>query len=387
MSSNKIIKLAIISEFNRKQTNYGNRFQAFALNRHINDEFPNIEVSYLYFDDFGLSMINGFDIKDWMGRVYRTLLRKTHKQPRPFSDFNLRLKKCEEFSVKHMSLPPSAYSFTDLEESEFDAFIVGSDVVWTQWPNRIRRNKFLDFEAKKEFKRIAYAASFGRDYIPEQNIKLLQKLLGRFDAISVREGSSVNLLKNIGIEAVHTLDPTLLLSADTYGELEGQPSEVVTGERFIFTYLLGTDAEMRDAITLWAKEHDFQIVTVPYAEGAHNEVDANFGDEKVMLCSPENWLWLIHNAEYIITDSFHGTAFATIFHRPFVVLERKWETNINNRMIDFLKTIQQSDKMLPYTELDSIDGLEWDYNSIDSLLREKIEFSKTYLRKGLIEND
>ena len=100
-------------------------------------------------------------------------------------------------------------------------------------------------------------------------------------------------------------------------------------------------------------------------------------------CSRQNWIWLIHHAEYIITDSFHGTAFSTIYRKKFVVLERMTSTDLNNRMLDYLKTIKQLDKMISFTELYRIDDMCWNYDMIYDILRNKIDFSIKFLKENI----
>ena len=105
-----------------------------------------------------------------------------------------------------------------MTEGEYDAFIVGSDQVWRPSYNQHLEQAFLNFtENWKNVKRIAYAASFGVDNweFTKKQTKECKRLVQKFDFVSVREDTAVNLCKeHLGIEATHVLDPTLLLSAD-----------------------------------------------------------------------------------------------------------------------------------------------------------------------------
>lgn len=380
-------KIAIISEFNIDNINYGNRLQAFALNRFLVKSYSKCKIEYLYFNfsskNLRTKKRNLIEQSEFICKFFykKIFIKKL------YSGSERRKEKFQRFSERNMSLIESAYSWDDLEKHDFDAIIVGSDIVWVQFKNFINRLKFLDFASNTSFSRIAYAASFGRDWIPKENILEMKRCLEKYKAISVREASSVKLLKDIGINAVHTLDPTLLLDVSEYEDLEEQPCEILEvdleKDRYIFTYLLGTDSKMREQITRWAHKRGFLIVTIPFASGWDNKVDSSYGDIRVNDCSPENFLWLVHYAEYIITDSFHATAFSTIFRKKFVVLERKTRIDINNRMIDFLRTIEQTDKKISSLELEKIDNMKWDYEQIYELLNEKKKFSEEFLKEAL----
>ena len=149
--------------------------------------------------------------------------------------------------------------------------------------------------------------------------------------------------------------------------------------KFIFVYLLGTSTRQRKKIIELAKKMNLTIVTVPYAAGVYNLADNIFGDVKLNYCSPQEWIWLIRHAEYIITDSFHGCVFSTIFSKKFIVVKRMSVVDINNRMVDYLNTINETDKMTNFENTVCLDELVWDYEKINELLRSKIDSSKKYL--------
>ena len=134
------------------------------------------------------------------------------------------------------------------------------------------------------------------------------------------------MLKNIGINNVkHVCDPTLLLSKKEWENIE---QKINIKEKYIFVYLLGKNKEQREKIKELAKELNLIIVDISHANGEFNKVDEGFSNYSIDNCSPEEWIWLIHNAEYIITDSFHGVVFSTIFNKKFFVLKRYYTENI-----------------------------------------------------------
>ena len=157
-------------------------------------------------------------------------------------------------------------------------------------------------------------------------------------------------------------------------------------EKYIFVYLLGKNKEQREKIKELAKNLNLIIVDIPHANGEFNKVDEGFSNYSIDNCSPEEWIWLIHNAEYIITDSFHGVVFSTIFNKKFFVLKRYYTENINNRMLDYLNTIDECDKMIDITNCKSINDFEWNYTKIDSKLEEFVTNSKQYLKRNILED-
>ena len=378
--------IAIVNEYVHSSVNYGNVLQSYALCHYIKNINP----------DFGVKLVetvshpnNYIQTKSYPMHILAlktfNKIKRVFLDTKKFRGMDERLDLFKKFLEQYVPLSENAVDYSGFKSLNFNTYIVGSDVVWFQEKNRINRIKFFDFKKKAGTRKISYAASFGCDWIPEENIKEIQRCLTDFDAVSVRENSSVELLKSIGINAVHVLDPTFLLDAEEWSSIEKLPinskyanldnntnclsiHDGLNYNNFIFAYILGTDADMRTAIMNWAEEKKLKVVAIPYASGKYNNVDENFGHIQVYDCSPQNWIWLIHHAEYIITDSFHGTAFSTIYRKKFVVLERMTSTDLNNRMLDYLKTIKQLDKMISFTELYRIDDMCWNYDMIYDIL-------------------
>lgn len=390
------MKVGIVTMYTDDTLNYGNCLQAFASNYKISEILGNNNEVYtlkikdslsnrLYTNNSAIRTIRGI-----AGKIFGYCKQKDHVNQyiNIIKDREDEFKKFGKMYIKQFESSITIYDFYKLD---FDIYIAGSDVVWGQSKGMINRARFLDFKSKSKIKKISYAASFGRDWMPEENIKDVKRCLSAFDAVSVREASSIELLNKIDIKAVHTLDPTLLLGTDIWEKLERIPANferdfTIIGENkfnYVFSYILGTNMEMRKAITVWAHQRGFKLVTIPFASGECNNVDQNFGDFQITNCSPENWIWLIHHAAYIITDSFHGVAFSTIFKKKFVVLERVMAVNINNRMIDFLNMIEQANKIIPFSELNCIDMMIWNYERIHEILDEKRIFSINFLKQNL----
>ena len=381
-------KIAIISELKMNNFNYGNRLQVYALNHYINNiDKKKIKCDTIVFSNSFKRKITCSPILFILKKVKLRLTRKkkssSAKKENNYS-FERRISKSNEFLSNNVKLSNEKYDYDRLKKSDYNYFIVGSDVVWAQEDGYVNRIKFLDF-AEKGVKKCSYAASFGNNYIPDSNIKYMQKVLKEFKCISVREHSAKRLLDSIAIErAIHVCDPTMLISSAQWNKLE-KPIDDVVGKEFVFVYLLGKDKKQREVITEIFHKQGKTIVTVPHADGIYSEIDDNFGDVRADECSPENWLWLIHNAELVVTDSFHGLAFSIIYNKKFFCIKRNSKKDLNVRVNDLLTTVKQNDKYIDITKLKSFNNYTWDYDSINNRIDKYREVSKKFISNYLEE--
>lgn len=221
-----------------------------------------------------------------------------------------------EFIEKHVKkvdvLPP--FTSQICESYPADAWIVGSDQVWRPWCSHYIENCFFDF-VNDNTKRIAYAASFGTDQweISSDLTKQLKPLAQKFDAISVRESSGVNLCKKyLDVNASHVLDPTMLLTAEDYLSLT-KDTDYPSGE-YIATYILDYSKTKQAEILRFAKAKNLPIVSIGCMRRDGYD-------------SIESWLATIAKAQYVITDSFHGTVFSILFGRPMKILKNDLRGN------------------------------------------------------------
>lgn len=209
-----------------------------------------------------------------------------------------------------------------------DSFIVGSDQLWNYGLSKpYGQMYFLDF-ANDDKKKISYATSFGKNrYIGNESQRLLTSTnMKRFDAISVREDYAVNLCKNkFGYKgAVQVLDPVFICDRQYYYDLI-EDATAKEDEKYILSYILDPDKEKGDCLTEAANRYDKKVNVIlndaPWDYERNTKAfelasDANI-DIKGKL-QPEDWLWYFNNAEFIITDSFHGCCFAILLKKKFV---------------------------------------------------------------------
>ena len=211
--------------------------------------------------------------------------------------------------------------FSNIKESDFDAFVVGSDQVWrTKYFFSKTENAYLDFAKDWDIKRIAYAASFGTEeweYNEELTLNC-SNLVKKFNAISVRESSAVELCKEkLGVYAQHVLDPTMLLKKEDYISLFEQ-ANIDKSDGNLFCYILDKKGEKDDIVNNIAK----MLQLTPFYVNSRYQ-DSNAPLEERIQQPVEKWLRAFHDAEFVITDSFHACVFSLLFNKPFIVYGNK----------------------------------------------------------------
>lgn len=241
-----------------------------------------------------------------------------------------------------------------LKKNEFDIFVVGSDQVWR--PSYSNLNEaYLEFASGwSNIKRISYAASFGTDkweYTDEETI-YCRELIKRFDAVSVREESAVKLCKEfLGVKAIHVLDPTMLLDKQDYIK-EINLDKVPKSPGTLFFYFLDGNNYKNSIVTKIEQEKGVKSFTV---NSKVEQSTANFDDR--IQPPVEAWLRAFYDADYVVTDSFHGCVFSMIFEKPFVVLSNPKRGSA--RFESLLKMFgQQNRLLLEGTEVSDISFLD-----------------------------
>lgn len=222
-----------------------------------------------------------------------------------------------EFISKYINKVDITPPFTSdkLKDFQADAYIVGSDQVWRPWCSPFIENCFLDFIEDSTTKKIAYSASFGTDKweLSDEQTSHAKELIKNFDAISIREFSGTELCKkNLDIDAIVMPDPTLLLSSEDYLKLTS--SYDYPEGRYLTSYILDPNSGKKNLIKGIAKKLNLEIVEV-------GKVTRNGFD------SIERWLATIAHADFVVTDSFHGTVFSLIFNRKVQIISNNLRGN------------------------------------------------------------
>ncbi|MGZ0711433.1 polysaccharide pyruvyl transferase family protein (plasmid) [Coraliomargarita sp. W4R53] len=203
-------------------------------------------------------------------------------------------------------------------------FVVGSDQLWNPLIGRVNDDLFLDFVGPNN-DRVAYATSFGNrgdDKFKPPFIAMHAANLQKFKAISVREEYAIDTARDVfGAKASLVVDPVFLMPKEHYSELASKATVSPTGEYLAVFFLDPTPEKKAVAQSVADKLGFKKIVVIPNPDGGRESVTSLFDEdpraEVLAEDAPENFLRAYRDASYVITDSFHGSAFATIFEKPF----------------------------------------------------------------------
>ena len=221
------------------------------------------------------------------------------------------------FIDKYIKRKEYADLYNDVISDEFDAYVVGSDQVWRPEYNNNLPNMFLDFTRNWKVRRIAYAASFGLDQwnCDKETTEICKGLLQYFDLVTVREFSGVKLCQNVfETEATHVLDPTFLLTKEDYCSLL-HLNRVPPSKGNLLVYILDYTEDKLKLIQSIKERYQLK----PFRVNSDYE-DRSLSDlSRRIQPSVEQWLRGFYDADYVVTDSYHGCIFSIIFGKPFVV--------------------------------------------------------------------
>lgn len=375
------LKAGIIT-FHRA-TNYGAVLQTYALQTILLCLGIDVEVIDNRLDRVDLLYSNIRPvITDKNGKITVQSLKEFVSKALKYKESKLKRTVFDIFIDKYLHTSHIFYSSEELrkEEDKYNFFICGSDQIWNLEITDNNGIYFLDFTSSN--KKNSYAASFGSINIPECKIGIYQKYLHDFQCISVRELSAINLLKNIyPSEVTCVLDPTFLLSHNLWNKC-CKPVNIRIPNEFILFYELYDlkNSALHNFVIELSKATNLYIIHIGKNKKfkyKNNRID--------YIPSPDQWIWLFMNATYIVTNSFHGTAFSINFHRIFFTgLLTPDRRPANIRINDLLDRLELSDRKIDYHHEFSISNIlsqkiNWD--SVDYKVNKMKKESISFLTK------
>lgn len=271
--------------------------------------------------------------------------------------------------------------------STCDVILVGSDQLWH--PINIEYDFFTLSFVPCDIKKISYATSIGATVIPEYQKKTYINFLDSFSLISVRESSAVQTLKKLGvkknIEVV--LDPTLLFSGEEWMCI--QKTEPVINNKYILCYFLGTNEEHRTFAKAIKRITGYKIVALQNLD-EFIERDLGYADQALYNIGPAEFINLIRNAEYVCTDSFHGSCFSILYHKKFFTFERhkiKDSQSTNSRIYSLFDSLgimnRRINNVLSDDKINKLLNDEINYASIDEKIKIMRRNSFGFLKKAI----
>jgi len=351
-------------------TNYGGILQAYALQYILSKQGYDV----VHLNRFNRTVSPKATLKLFIHKLLNPQLHSSIiKANRIFSPF----------IERYINYSEPLYNFDEwrnyVEQHNFDAVIVGSDQVWRiDYVKAFVNENFLNFY-KHNTKKISYAASFGNDKMDEDYVSFIKDKLADFDAISVREKSGLELIKNnFDIIAEHLIDPTLLLDKEAYVKIFSLKK--TSNRPFVLSYVLDKN-DKKLSITNLVKEK--KNLGVKFVYGTEI-TKGNFRDKDIgSKVSVETWLEYFYNAEYVVTDSFHGMVFSIIFNKPFLVIANK-QRGVS-RFVSLLEQLGMSNRLI--FENISFDDISLDQNLDYEEINRKVALEReraiNYLHKNI----
>lgn len=342
--------------------NVGASLQAYALLSYLKSLGHQVEIIDYKPDYLKHYELWGVRNPRYNRRIFREIYNLLKLPKRIKNRFSKRKKAFDDFTKKYLCVTKNRYRTNQEMKNgriSADVFFAGSDQIWnTLFQNGKDPAFYLEFAPESAIC-ASYAASFATDDVAEEWKEKVAAWIKKLDFVSVREKSGLGILNNFGREdACQAVDPVFLLSRDIWESLLDNKKE---NEDYLLIYDFDNNQELNEKAVNIAKKNGWKI----YSIFQNNICDKCFYDE-----GPLEFVNLVKNAKFVLSNSFHATAFSIIFERQFAVFERK--EKINTRMRDLLKSLDIS-----------MNEKGIDYSKVNVLLNEQISFSKKYIETVL----
>lgn len=284
--------------------------------------------------------------------LMQRILQHREKRQKLFADFRDTYLNCD--------------AFDEGQEKDYDLFIAGSDQVWNPEITECAGKYLLTFAPAE--KRCAYAASFGTPELPESCAEYFAKELSQFRHISVREKSGVDLVRKLtGAEAHVNIDPSMLVKASDWEKMMAEPK---TDKPYLLLITVQNDMNLLRTATQMAQERGLELKVI----------SASFfpplGFQPWSDVSVTDWLRLVHDAEAVISSSFHGLVFSILFHKEFYSNPLvSGLADRNSRVTELMETLGISERPAGV----AAEPVDWEHveNRLSSLRDEAEEYLKS----------
>ncbi|PSU29834.1 polysaccharide pyruvyl transferase family protein [Photobacterium lutimaris] len=375
MSDKKIGLITI-----HRANNYGAFLQAFATQEFLK-KFGDVEIidykNSKLESSFDLVRVNSYSLRGLMG-IIKDLLRLVPRS-RVIKKFKLDINEKYNLSKR--------LDFKELDfyaKEKFDVLVSGSDQIWN--PVCVSKNDMLDPVYLLNFgkvtaKRISYASSMGAFEVDNKNHPLLVESLNNYSSISVREIERKKEIENwIDKSVSHVLDPTLLLSSSEWLSRFPHKSlrvSQLSKKKYILFYSVPKVKQTRRVLEYFSKLTGYEVVSIdqdiyPFYKAKNKLRDASIGE----------FLHLFNNAEYIITDSFHGVCFSLIFRKNFFAVS---PGKLSNRIVSLLSVVGLTERLIKGADCinkNNITSIDYNSNNIEDKIELAINNSKSFLESA-----
>lgn len=396
------MKIGIISLYYNNK-NIGGLLQCYAMCKIISEIIPgDNHIEQISYDSYVSnenikqcerkllkSRIKNIGLKKMINRAKKTITvffqKKTQK------DIQCEIEQKRAFKRFEESIPHSDYIYnvTNIQNAnkQYDCFVCGSDQVWN--PGKLAHEAYYLSFAGENKKKIPYAVSLGKSVLSNYEQQLLIQRISNIRFLSAREKTACSLISQItGKECVNVLDPTFLLSSSEWEKISNK--DIISWDRqYVFAFFLGDCSWQKQFVQAFADSHNLQVVYSPYVTNKKEKNNKFFKGIEIFPMGPREFITIVKNATYVFTDSFHGTAFSLVFNKQFYVFDRdndKDKTSGNSRLLDLLDELNLKDQYLK-SKKEIITNKVIDYKNVNDLLEKRIQSSKAWLKKAILESE
>lgn len=357
--------------------NYGAVLQVYAMQEYLKSLGMDVEVVNYRIKEID-NVYKLYNVRRKDPKLIRGL-----KKARKFLKVNIkerwRLEKRNNFEYFINNILNTTKPYSTLQEIQkdfldYDILIAGSDQIWnTGLTKGFKPAYFLEF-GNKEARRISYAASLGSDSIDEKYIVFYKRYLENFDFISVREESMKEILGGLTNKPItRVIDPTLLLDKEVYDKMKIETK--YKGKDYIYVHIIENDEKTYEIADQLSRKLNIPVLHNRQKGLFENELGSNFHGR------PEEFISVIENAKYIVTNSFHSTVFAMIYERDFITIPHATRPA---RMQNLLNIAGLSNHLIEDVRvMPKLDTLKIDYKDVKKRLLKEREESIKFLKNAI----
>ena len=348
--------------------NFGAVLQAYALQKTL--EYLHQDVEIINYNN--KSIANSYKI---LSRPYsvKSIIKAVLKI---VSKYRIQNNKFMNFRIEYLKLSKEYDDIELKKSSEYQCIIVGSDQVWN---TSLTLNDSIYFllDFPDDILKIGYGISLGTTNITGIQENLIRRGLNIFDWIGVRENSAKNCLENLCNKKIfNVLDPTLIVDRSVWNRFLNKN----TNKKYLLVYRMTYNPMIDQLVTEIAKRKSLEIFTV----ATYCKIDFNSNGKRLFGLGPIDFLNLVYNATFVVTDSFHGTIFSILFSKPFYAVSHD---TYGSRTEDLLDLLDLKNRFITNNSMiDNFDNTI-DYKSVSNLI-EKYKFSSIkFLMEALNINE
>lgn len=357
--------------------NYGSVLQAYATQEIVEKlGYKAIVIDYVFPNNYHIEQKSN-SFRSLLSKIYHRLFPTTNDK---------KTNRIIQFIEKHLHLSPNKYQSPEklkINTPTYDIYLVGSDQIWNPIHMKGDGTFLLNFITESKPK-ISFSSSFAIRKIPDGYIDHYKSSLEKFNHISVRENNGKKLIKElIGKDVLVTLDPTLMLEAKEWGKLANIEPNKFINQKYILLYALNyafnPEPYIYDLLFKLQERTGLKI----YSFTKLPKFYISKSVEYVIDSSPIEFLQAFENASYVVTSSFHGTAFAVNFGIPLYSIVAE-ESSHDDRQVSLLGTLGITNCLIKKNSLiKNPEEVMYDKEMVKRKLNELRKHSMSYLSEAL----